>query len=100
MNIEISWWLVFSYPHQCPKTIAGESYPLGIWVNQWASGELTAAMAEILIQEKLGFHVLTGKGSGPLTYRFSARDFLPKKNAGKNVGFPRNVRNVAIRAAT
>lgn len=41
----------------------GESYPLGIWVNQWASGELTAAMAQILIQEKLGFHVLTGKGS-------------------------------------
>jgi hypothetical protein len=54
-------------------------------------------MAQILIQEKLGFHVLTGKGSGPLMSIFY--DFLPS-NAGKNVGFPRDVRNVAIRAAT
>lgn len=94
MNIEI---FVVGILTRTSKNIAGESYPLGIWVNQWASGELTAAMAQILIQEKLGFHVLTGKGSGPLMLIFY--DFLPS-NAGKNVGFPRDVRNVAIRAAT
>ena len=75
------------YPH---RNIAGESYPLGIWVNQWASGELTAAMAQILIQEKLGFHVLIGKGSGALMSILY--DFLPL-NVGKNLGFPRKKRN-------
>lgn len=42
----------------------GESYPLGIWVSSWASGELTAKMAQILIEEKMGFHVRTGVGTG------------------------------------
>lgn len=41
----------------------GESYPLGIWVSSWASGELTAKMAQILIEEKMGFHVRTGVGT-------------------------------------
>lgn len=41
----------------------GESYPLGIWISSWASGQLTAAMAQILIEEKIGFHVRTGQGS-------------------------------------
>eukprot|EP00435_Cladocopium_sp_Y103_P010800 s2959_g2.t2 len=49
----------------------GEIYPVGIWVSQWASGELTAAMAQILIQEKLGFHVLTEKGSVTIAQLFA-----------------------------
>ena len=30
---------------------AGESYPIGMWVNDWPSGHLAAVVAQILIQE-------------------------------------------------
>ena len=47
---------------------------------------------------EIGFPCAHWEGFRPVDVDFQ-RDFLPL-NAGKNVGFPRNVRNVAIRAAT
>eukprot|EP00435_Cladocopium_sp_Y103_P053794 s886_g17.t1 len=44
---------------------AGESYPIGIWVNDWAAGHLAAEVAQIVIQEKLGYNVKV-KGPGGL----------------------------------
>ncbi|CAL1137727.1 unnamed protein product [Cladocopium goreaui] len=44
--------------------VEGESYPLGIWIGNWASGRLSAAMVQILIEELMGFHVRTAEGSG------------------------------------
>lgn len=43
----------------------GNSYPIGIWVNDWATGHLTARVAGIVIKEKLGYNVEL-KGPGPL----------------------------------
>ena len=37
---------------------AGESYPIGMWVNDWAAGHLAAAVAQILIQERKCFMFL------------------------------------------
>ena len=66
---QIFGWFFLFLPPSCWKKspvcfIAGASYPVGVWVNHWASGEIMAAMAQILIEEKLGFHVLTQKGPG------------------------------------
>ena len=35
-----------------------------MWNGNWASGRLSAAMVQILIQEQLGFHVRTAEGPG------------------------------------
>lgn len=45
---------------------AGNSYPIGIWVNDWATGHLTARVVQIVIKEKLGYNVEL-KGPGALT---------------------------------
>ena len=37
---------------------AGESYPIGMWVNDWAAGHLAAAVAQIVIQERKCFMFL------------------------------------------
>ena len=58
--------LLFMQPIVCFEVFeTGESYPLGIWNGAWASSRLTAAMAKILIEEQMGFHVRTGEGPGP-----------------------------------
>ena len=45
----------------------GESYPVGVWVNDWAAGHVTAGLAKILIKEKLGYNTVeTGPGPGTL----------------------------------
>lgn len=49
--------------HHC-STVAGESFPVGVFVPTWASGRLVSAMVQILIEEQLGFHVQTAEGSG------------------------------------
>lgn len=41
----------------------GESYAVGMWVSNWASSRLSSAIAQILIEEKVGFHVRTSEGS-------------------------------------
>lgn len=44
-----------------------ESYPLGIWVNGWPAGHLTAVVMQILIGEMLGLHVnITGYGANTI----------------------------------
>eukprot|EP00435_Cladocopium_sp_Y103_P000432 s296_g1.t1 len=61
-------------PEQALKALAdlttGESYPIGIWVNDWAASHLAANVAQIMIQETqtqetLGYNT-TLKGPGPL----------------------------------
>lgn len=34
-----------------------ESYPLGMWINSWTAGVLTAEVARIILEEKMGFNV-------------------------------------------
>ncbi|CAK9078696.1 unnamed protein product [Durusdinium trenchii] len=42
----------------------GESYPLGLWINGWPAGFVTAHVVWILLEDMLGFHVqATGVGS-------------------------------------
>lgn len=36
----------------------GQSYPIGMWVNDWAAGHLAAAVAQIVIQETRSGSVL------------------------------------------
>ena len=44
-----------------------ESYPLGLWVNDWAAAYVTSAVVHILIEERLGYNVNeTGPGPGSL----------------------------------
>ena len=41
------------------------SYPLGVWVNDWAAGHLVAEMMTILMEEMMGYLVeLKGPGGG------------------------------------
>lgn len=42
----------------------GESYPVGVWVAQWAAAEATSYMVGILIEEMLGFNVTYSFGPG------------------------------------
>ena len=45
----------------------GESYPLGLWISDWAAGYVTSAVIHILIEERLGYAVNeTGPGPGAL----------------------------------
>ncbi|CAL1150546.1 unnamed protein product [Cladocopium goreaui] len=48
------------------KNPQGESYPLGIWVPDWAAGYAVSAIAHVLIEEMLGYNVVD-KGPGPAT---------------------------------
>eukprot|EP00435_Cladocopium_sp_Y103_P056023 s328_g18.t1 len=48
------------------KNPQGESYPLGIWVPDWAAGYAVSAIAHVLIEEMLGYNVVE-KGPGPAT---------------------------------
>ena len=46
-------------------TTGADSYPLGIWVPNWASSRLTNAIVNILVSEKMGYNtqVTTGPGT-------------------------------------
>jgi hypothetical protein len=65
-----------SYPQCLPdavpeserKSLGGEQglYPIGIWVNDWPAGYVTAAVVRILLAEKIGFNTVE-RGPGPST---------------------------------
>lgn len=65
-----------SYPQCLPdavpeserKSLVGEQglYPIGIWVNGWPAGYVTAAVVRILLAEKIGFNTVE-RGPGPST---------------------------------
>ena len=65
-----------SYPQCLPdavpeserKSLVGEQglYPIGIWVNDWPAGYVTAAVVRILLAEKIGFNTVE-RGPGPST---------------------------------
>ncbi|CAE7627877.1 unnamed protein product [Symbiodinium sp. CCMP2456] len=45
----------------------GESYPIGLWVNDWDAAYVTSGVVHILIEELLGYNVIeTGPGPGTL----------------------------------
>ncbi|CAK9004731.1 unnamed protein product [Durusdinium trenchii] len=44
----------------------GETYPLGMWVNNWGAGWVANYLAGIIIEEMLGIHV-SYNGPGPAT---------------------------------
>ena len=45
----------------------GENYPLGIWVPTWAAAELTSAIVEILVGERIGYNIRTAGGFSTLS---------------------------------
>eukprot|EP00435_Cladocopium_sp_Y103_P044894 s1772_g12.t1 len=80
--VPAQWWCLLAFmlqaesscldgavPEQALKALAelttGQSYPIGIWVNDWAASHLAATVAQIVIQETLGYNT-TLKGPGPL----------------------------------
>jgi len=44
--------------------VTGESYPVGVWVSQWAAGYMMSYVTGILIEEMLGFNVTYSEGPG------------------------------------
>eukprot|EP00439_Symbiodinium_sp_Y106_P051899 s2250_g6.t3 len=45
----------------------GESYPIGLWVNDWDAAYVTSGVVHILMEELLGYNVIeTGPGPGTL----------------------------------
>lgn len=55
-------------PTSARKDLAGPdgSYPIGVWVNGWPAGFVTAAVVHILLEERIGFNV-EETGPGPST---------------------------------
>ena len=63
-------------PESERKSLVGEQglYPIGIWVNGWPAGYVTAAVVRILLAEKIGFNTVE-RGPGPSTVDSSFRMF-------------------------